>query len=307
MIPISRFFYDEVFTIAYREKEKAGSSGLLEDNKKPFTCMPVSSKHWYADPMLFEHHGVNYIFYEVYRRIQAKGVIGYSIIRPDGSLTEPKVILEKEYHLSYPFVFKAGEKIYMMPETGESRNIQLYEAVSFPDQWSLKNVFIDNILAADTTVLWFNNTAWMFTAEYNEKSPFETRLLRCILKDVDSRLKRDNFMVLNDFNAFTRPAGRFFTHQDEWIRPSQDCSDKFYGKALLFNKIEEINENGYKETLLKKVFPGDIPTDSKYVLIGTHTYGTNDHYEVVDVKFKLFNFPLKYVRHLMNFIRRYLK
>jgi len=35
-------------------------------------------------------------------------------------LIDIKDVLELEYHLSYPYIFKEDDEIYLMPETGET-------------------------------------------------------------------------------------------------------------------------------------------------------------------------------------------
>jgi hypothetical protein len=42
-------------------------------------------------------------------------------------------VLERPYHLSYPYVFFVGDDAFMLPETAANGAIELYRAVSFPD------------------------------------------------------------------------------------------------------------------------------------------------------------------------------
>ena len=55
-------------------------------------------------------------FFENYEYDKEKGKISCGIYR-EGKLTDIKDVLIKDYHLSYPNIFKSGEDIFMIPET----------------------------------------------------------------------------------------------------------------------------------------------------------------------------------------------
>ena len=98
---------------------------------------PSQGKYW-ADPFLYQRDGKDYIFYELYD--YKKGVIAYSEINEDMSFTEPTVILDLSYHLSYPSLFEDSGELYMIPETGLSRTIELYKCNLFPNVWKVKRL-----------------------------------------------------------------------------------------------------------------------------------------------------------------------
>ena len=51
------------------------------------------------------------------------------------------VVLEENFHLSFPFVFEDSGNLYMIPETAENQQIRLYECISFPEKWVLKTIW----------------------------------------------------------------------------------------------------------------------------------------------------------------------
>jgi hypothetical protein len=51
---------------------------------------------------------------------------------------EPFAVLERSYHLSYPFIFRWGSDIFMIPETSDNRTVEVYRAVEFPGKWELE-------------------------------------------------------------------------------------------------------------------------------------------------------------------------
>ncbi len=71
---------------------------------------------------------------------------------PDDAWSPPRTVLERDHHLSYPFVFEHEGAIYMLPETGEAGRIELHRAVEFPDHWELDRVLLDGLTALDATL-----------------------------------------------------------------------------------------------------------------------------------------------------------
>ena len=72
----------------------------------------------FADPCLVDRGSSSYLFFEELRFAENKGFISCCELTPDGRTTPPEIVLERSYHLSYPFVFFVGEDAYMLPETG---------------------------------------------------------------------------------------------------------------------------------------------------------------------------------------------
>ena len=61
-------------------------------------------------------------------------------------------MLERDHHLSYPFVFEHEGVVYMLPERGEAGRVELHRAVAFPDEWRLDRVLLDGLTAVDATL-----------------------------------------------------------------------------------------------------------------------------------------------------------
>ena len=75
----------------------------------------------FADPCLVDRGGSSYLFFEELRFAENKGFISCCELTPDGRTTPPEIVLERPYHLSYPFVFFVGDDAYMLPETAANR------------------------------------------------------------------------------------------------------------------------------------------------------------------------------------------
>ena len=74
---------------------------------------PPKHEFW-ADPFLFEYKKKKYIFFEKYLKKDNRGIISVGELK-NNHLINIKDILVKNYHLSYPFIFKHNKKIYLVP------------------------------------------------------------------------------------------------------------------------------------------------------------------------------------------------
>jgi hypothetical protein len=231
---------------------------------------------FYADPFLLKHNNVNYLFFEDYRYVKAKGVISCMALNEAGWPTSEIVALERPYHLSFPFVFSWANEIWLVPETSSNRTVELYRAKRFPEQWELETVLMSAIHASDTTLLFHADKWWLFTEVENAK---EYRYNNLSLFYADSLFGHWTPHLLNPVVADvsrSRPAGRIFEDYGALIRPSQDCTSH-YGRAIQFNQIEILDENRYQERTV-----GTITPDWTANCLGTHTYGCNEDFEVLD-------------------------
>ncbi len=195
-----------------------------------------------------------------------------------GNWKAPVKILEKDYHLSYPFIFNWGGKYYMIPESGENRTIDMYECVDFPYKWEFKQNLMKNITAVDTTLVQYCSKWWLFTAvTENEAAAPHVELFLYYADDPFSgqwKAHPQNPIVSDVKSA--RPAGDLFIKDGKLFRPSQDCS-KAYGYGFDLNEIEVLSETEYCERKVLSVRP---EWDKK--ILGTHTYAKQENLTVID-------------------------
>jgi hypothetical protein len=219
-----------------------------------------------ADPFLLNHEGKDYLFYELWD--YKKGRIAFSEIR-DLEISKPEIVLEQSYHLSYPMIFREENEIYMIPESGMGRNIQLYRAREFPKKWELANIIWDDGDFADSTIIRYKNKWWLFTIAGNDNN-------LVILKS-DS-LRGGWEKVFEKYIEPSRGAGNIFEYEGKLIRPVQYQENGIYGRGIAF---KEITLPDYTEKEFKRIRPDWYPN-----LVGTHTFNANENYVVLDGKLK---------------------
>ena len=95
--------------IAYRDR----SSDILFDKGTKFELLKLQSGLWGADPFVFSFENKTVLFFELFIEEINKGVIGVS--EYDGSgFSQPKIVIEEPYHLSFPCVFEMNDILYML-------------------------------------------------------------------------------------------------------------------------------------------------------------------------------------------------
>jgi hypothetical protein len=239
---------------------------------------------FYGDPFLIERNGRSYLFFEDYRFSSHKGLISCCEVDSEGNCSKPRVVLERTYHLSYPFLFTWQGEIYMIPETRDNGTIEVYRASDFPYSWVHEAVLMSHVAATDSTLLHHGDKWWLFTAGVLDHASPETSL--CLFF-ADSpwgpwSAHPKNPIVSDVCHA--RPAGSLYFDDGQLIRPGQDCSQS-YGYAVRLHRVDVLSETDYQETQLASITPNWIPGST-----GIHTFNQNAAYRVLDCKFLISRF-----------------
>ena len=275
------FFYKEQWILGYSFDATTIGIDLKKDNK----IVPPKDRFW-ADPVIIEDNGRYYVFIE--ELIYKNKIAHLSVfeLKEDGSYSEPKIILKKPYHLSYPFVFKEQGKYYMIPETAHNNDIQLYEAHSFPFHWKFKQNLMENIKASDTTLLKKDGKWWMFTSiKHFNQGIYDNDLSVFYADSLFSTVWSAHMKTpMKQDIANARQGGPFFKIDNEYFRVSQNCETN-YGNGFNVNKVQNISESKYMEDLVY----GFSAIGMKNTL-GVHTYnhlkGRLRFYDILTRTFK---------------------
>jgi hypothetical protein len=232
---------------------------------------------FYADPFLFSHAGRKFVFFEDYPYQTQKGIIACLEIDAHGHYSKPVTVLERDYHLSYPFIFQWGPDIFMMPETCENRTVEVYRAVEFPSKWELHKVMLSNVAAVDPTLLNYAGKFWLFVnMPTTDGAPTNDELLLfCSESPFGPWLPHAQNPIVSDVCS-ARPAGRIFQQDGQLIRPSQDCSVR-YGHKVKLNRIDLLTETEYRESEI-----GEIGPDWLRGNLATHSISADENIRVVD-------------------------
>lgn len=121
-----------------------------------------------ADPFIIRKNGQYSMFFEVVSKYDQKGRIGLALSDDGYNWTYSKIILDKPFHLSYPYVFEFKGQYYMMPECGESGALKIFEAKKFPFEWVFKCDLMVGTFG-DASIFQYNNKFWILSEKKCEE------------------------------------------------------------------------------------------------------------------------------------------
>lgn len=271
---IRSYFFLDQWTILIAPS--TGYKSLSWADFKPF--IPPPDRSW-ADPFIWVQENKHYVFIEELLYSTNRGRIVCLTLDEEMNILSNQVVLERPYHLSYPFLFEHEGQLYMIPETGKNNGIELYRCTYFPNQWGFSKTLMSNIYAVDSTLLKTENKWWLF-ANVKEDGGSSWDTLHLYYADhplSDQWTPHPLNPIVKDIHS-ARPAGRIFSHNGNLIRPSQDCSVR-YGYAINFNRIVTLTETDYAEICEQTFKP-----PSKGGILATHTYNDVAGITVIDAK-----------------------
>lgn len=279
----------------------AGSSDLRQLSRQRFHLLvPPSDRAW-ADPFPVVHDGRSFLFVEEVFRRTGRGHISVMELADDGTWGMPAKVLEGTHHLSYPFVFEWQQRYFLVPESCERREVQLFRCVRFPDVWEPESILLTGINAVDPTIMEVDGLWWMFVAvDSSDSGAFEELHLFSAPEPIGPWLPHPLNPVKSDARG-SRPAGRVFEYEGALYRPGQDGS-KRYGHAICFFRIEQMDAEAYAE-----VHVATIPPTWLRGLLATHTFNEASGLTVVDglVRRSCLGWPARWQRGRFRSPRAY--
>ncbi len=251
---------------------------------------------WLADPFLFEFDGDTYIFAEKWSYIKQKGEIVFSKYLSGCSL-KWSTIIEEDYHLSYPYIWKDKNGIHIMPESCGANQVSIYTAIEFPYSWK-RELSYSLGPVADSTMFWpktNQSERWVFT--YGCEGIWKDKLIRYKLNGDMIGARR----MITRNKKISRPAGKFIVEGSTWYRVAQNGLEN-YGTGLVFLQIDECSEDNYRETIALERDFREMKVNKQLNVIGMHTYNRVNQWEVVDFRIKKFN-----LINMLYFVKKYRK
>jgi hypothetical protein len=274
-----RFFFVPVWWhLAYRTAREhfvANSPVLTPAGFEEVDC--GADRIW-ADPVTITAGGLDVVFFEELIFAEGRGVISCAILGEDGRLGPARRVLERPYHLSYPFVFTHAGNVFMIPETSANLTVEMYRCTRFPDQWTFEATLLSGIFATDAT-LHHDGTRWWMFLTVGEEGSYAWDELHLFMADSPSgpwQPHPRNPVKCDSRSA--RPAGPLFRRDGRLIRPTQDCSQT-YGGAINLCEIEILTPADFREKVIDHIAPDWIPGAD-----GIHTLTATDCIELIDIR-----------------------
>ncbi len=269
----NKFYFDQWFLLYHLGDDGWGSLWRYK------AILPPKDRFW-ADPFPVYRNGKYYLFIEEFLFDRKKGHIALLEMDEEGNHGEPVTVLERPYHLSYPFVFQFEGEYYMVPESAANRSVDLFRCVEFPHRWEHRRTLLEGVSAVDATLHHHEGRWWMFVnmAENEGASSCDELFLFHTDDLFDGKwTPHPENPVISDVKR-ARPAGRIFTQGGRLYRPSQNCAGR-YGYGFQINEILRLDEEGYEERTITAVTPG-----WRRDLLATHTFNRVHRLSVIDAE-----------------------
>jgi hypothetical protein len=269
---LQRLFSVEQGFIAYKF---GGADRWQGDLRSYIHLVPPRDRHW-ADPFPLERGRRHYIFFEELVFAARKAHIAMIEVNRGGAVSPPVRVLERGYPLSYPFLLEHEGELFMIPESGANRTVELYRCVGFPNRWRLEKVLLRDACFVDATVHRVGDRWWMFANVGVEPGAADDELHLYYADDLLGDWRPHAANPVKSDARCARPAGRLFQRDGALYRPAQMAAP-LHGAGVSINRVRRLSPQAYGEDEVERVLP-TYPAG----LLGIHTLNRVGDLRVLD-------------------------
>ena len=263
----------EQWSLAFR----FGGRELTADLAGFTRIAPPADRDW-KDPFALEKNGRTYVFFEEMIRGAGKGHIAMLELEPDGRWSAPVRVLERDYHLSHPFVLEHDGQLYLVPESARNRTVEAYRCVDFPRRWRLERVLLDGVRLVDATFHKSADRWWLFAnGAAGDSRVFDDELHLFHAQGLLDEWRPHRRNPVSSDARCARPAGALYWRNGTLCRPAQICVPR-YGAGIALHRVLRLTPEAYAERQVESIVPSAASG-----LLGLHTVNRAGELTVVDV------------------------
>lgn len=243
----------------------------LPDTEERFTFRADPFGLWEGDKL--------HVFVERFDYRILKGEIEVLTFDRELRFQSGRVVLNEPWHLSYPFVFREGEKVWMLPEANRSGQLTIYAARQFPFEWGAAAVIEIESEAVDATPFQHQARWWLAYGVVSQDR--RTCALHIAFADrLTGPWHPHPLNPVREELIGTRPAGTTIIRDGVIEIPVQDGS-RTYGGAVRKLKVHRLDESHFEADDIPWLEPSPAlsPFDA-----GLHTVSAAGEISLIDCK-----------------------
>lgn len=207
-----------------------------------------------ADPFLAKFNERYYVFVESIS--DGKGEIHVSEITAHG-IVNLGVALKENFHLSFPYILNHNFENFMIPESSQAQEIRMYSAETFPLNWKLRHVLMENVLAVDSFVIYFDDNWYLFTnLSSGLVENYSSEFWIFTSKSLDNPHWLPHQRNPISMEAEKSRNGGFFIQENKMYRVNQVPGFSRYGFGFTVNEVHILSSDNYAEDCVSQQLGG---------------------------------------------------
>jgi len=238
------------WSLAYRFAPREAWNASLDGFHR---LVPPKDRFW-ADPFPLQKDGRSFIFFEELPFTAGKAHISVVEVDRAGRASTPRKVLERDYHLSYPFLVEEDGELFMIPETAGNRTVEIYRCVDFPAKWRREKVLLDGVWCADATLHHDGERWWMFVNTGDERAEIHDELHLFSAPRLTGEWKPHPRNPVKSDTRSARPAGNLYREGGALYRPAQICAP-IYGAGVALQRVTRLTPHEYAEAEERRIAP----------------------------------------------------
>ena len=181
--------------------------------------------------------------------------------------------------MSFPYIFRYKDELYMVPETSKAKSIRLYKCIDFPTKWEYQKDIFKDINATDSMIFYHNSIWWIFFTTSITGKNYNSHLVAYYTKSdpINGKWTPHKKNPLISDSTIARNGGILGLDRGVVIRARQRQSFNIYGASLSLAEITELTPELFNEKEICQILPNFLP-DIK----GIHQIDSNEKYTVYD-------------------------
>ena len=251
---------------------------------REFHWIEPGSHRFIADPFLARVGETTILFFEELLYSDWKGRLKALPLDVSGQPVGPEVtILEKPYHLSFPFVFEhpsEPDALFLLPEQAESGNTVLYRSPRAMGPSLLRfeqdTVLLPGFPGIDPVVFERDRDFYLFVTN-GTYGNYDNNLQLFISESLRGPYRIHPKSPIKLGLRGSRMAGPPALHRGTLYRPAQDCKSR-YGAQVILHRVDLLSPTDYHETEVAVFSPDPA---SPYGL-GSHTVAWYEGFVATD-------------------------